>query len=320
MHVLVVGTGAVGGYFGGLLAASGRAVTFVARGENADCLQRGGLLIQGASEARRIAVRVVRHVKPEELEPVSVVIVAVKSRNLGEVAGVLTPLVSSPRHPQALVLPLLNGLESERFLALRLGPPRVIGGVAMIAASRPEPGRVLAPHGGSLVLAPCLPEQRSAVAALVEDWGQAFPCRLAEDLAHVLWSKLLWNAPFNAVCALTGLPAGRVLDVPGVEALVRAVMREVQAVARAEGVLLADAELERMVRVTREAFPNTIPSMRQDLEAGLPTEVEELQGVVVERAARVGLGAPLTAALAALVRGLEMRAQTANREGSGGVT
>jgi 2-dehydropantoate 2-reductase len=120
----------------------------------------------------------------------------------------------------------------------------------------------------------------------------------------VLWTKLLWNAPFNAVCALTRKNAGQVLAVPELEALVRDAMREIAAVARAESVTIDDATIDATIAATKTKFSGSEPSMLQDVEAGRETEARALQGAVVERGTLHGISTPVHRALLALVLGL----------------
>jgi len=119
----------------------------------------------------------------------------------------------------------------------------------------------------------------------------------------MLWQKLVWNAPFNAICALTGLPAARVLDQPELETLVAEAMREVILVGRAEGATLGAPLVQLMLQLTRSQFPDTEPSMLQDLRAGRLPEIDALQGAVLRAGAKHGLPTPVHVSLHALLRG-----------------
>jgi 2-dehydropantoate 2-reductase len=231
-----------------------------------------------------------------------VAVVAVKAASLAEVAeGVGAALA-----PDGVALPLLNGLDSEEELAKVIGRSRVIGGVAQIAASVVAPGRVLVEAPAEIVLAPLANEQMPLVERLAETFSRAgFGCTAKRDLARVLWVKLLWNAPFNAVCALTRRTAGEVLRIPDLEALVKRAMEEVRAVARAEGVAIDERVVTASLDATRSRFQNTRPSMLQDVLAGRPTEARALQGAVVTRAARHGIPTPVHETLLALLLGLD---------------
>jgi 2-dehydropantoate 2-reductase len=302
MKILVVGAGAVGGYFGARLAKAGHDVTFVARGPHGAAMARHGLHVDTPDGPVHVAAPVVDSMGAAAGLGADLVIVAVKARGLAEVAGAIAPCLAA----KGVALPLLNGLDSERHLAEKLGRDRVIGGIANIASELVEPGRVHAREHGSLVLAPLDPEQLDAVTQLAEALAAAgISCRTSKDLDRVLWRKLLWNAPFNAVCALTRLTAGEALAVPEVRPLVHRAMTEVVTVAAHAGVSLPDGVIEATLDATARDFATTVPSMLQDVRAQRPTEANELQGAVVRRARRAGIDAPVHETLWALLQGLE---------------
>jgi 2-dehydropantoate 2-reductase len=158
-----------------------------------------------------------------------------------------------------------------------------------------------------MALAPLDEERLPEVERIATRLSVAFPCRAHSNLRTLLWRKLLWNAPFNAICALTGKPAGAVLAVPELERLVRAAMQEVIAVGRADGADLGDGRIDDLLKVTLDKFSDSVPSMLQDVRAGRATETDALQGAVVERGRRYGIATPILATLHALMRGLDAR-------------
>ncbi|WP_437589356.1 ketopantoate reductase family protein [Sorangium sp. So ce1000] len=302
MRILVVGAGAVGGYFGARLALAGEDVTFVARGAHAEAMRSRGLIVRTPSgELRTPPLRVV------ELDgargPFDLALIAVKSPSLAAVSARLPGLLAA----DGLAAPLLNGLDSEDVVARDVGERRVIAAIAYMSAGLAGPGEIdtLAPTRAGL--APYRPGQEprvEATAALLERAG--IPVRRGSDHRAMLWEKMVWNAPFNAICALTGQRAGVVAE--RMEDLTRAAMLEVIAVARAEGAELSEATADAMIALTRAEFPLTEPSMLQDVRAGRATEVDILQGAVVERGRRAGVETPVLRTLATLVRGLSPRA------------
>ena len=229
--------------------------------------------------------------------PFDTVFVAVKWPALEEACEELQRVLS----PHGVVVPLLNGLDSEEVVASFVGAQRTLAGVAYMSSGLLGPGRIYA-HGNTRAgLAPYRPGQEEdveRVAQLLERAG--IPVRRHEDYRRMLWEKMLWNAPFNGVCALTGKRAGVVLE--DCEWVVRAAMAEVIAVARAEGVELSESLIDGMIQLTRSEFPLTEPSMLQDVRAGRATEVEILQGAVVRRADAHGVPVPVLQTLASLVR------------------
>jgi 2-dehydropantoate 2-reductase len=154
-----------------------------------------------------------------------------------------------------------------------------------------------------MTLAPLSSDQLESVQALARLLDASFPCAAEDDLARVLWTKLLWNAPFNGVCALTRKNAGDVLAVPALEALIRGAMLEIVQVARSEGVDLGEHAIDAMLAITRAMFAETEPSMLQDVLAGRATETDALQGAVVVRGERHAVPTPIHHTLHALLIG-----------------
>jgi 2-dehydropantoate 2-reductase len=302
LSILIVGAGAVGGYYGAILARAGHLVTIVARGDHGRAVAERGLLVEDPGGSFTVELPVLPSAEAARGLGADIVLVAVKASALPEVAA----HVGLALAPGGVAIPLLNGLDSEEELARVIGPERVVGGVAQIAARLVAPGVVRADAPGRIVLAPLTPErlpQAERIARAFSDAGLG--CEARRDLARVLWAKLLWNAPFNAVCALTRKTAGQVLEVPELERVVREAMQEVVAVARAEGVSLDDRLVAATLDATRTSFRDTLPSMLQDVLAGRTTECRALQGAVVRRGALRGVPTPVHNLLLALVLGLE---------------
>jgi 2-dehydropantoate 2-reductase len=280
MKILVVGAGAVGGYYGALLARAGHSVTFVARGEHGRKIRTDGLVVELPDETFTVETDTVEDIAAARGLGADVAIVAVKADDLPAVAAG----IGAALREDGVAVPLLNGLDSEDELARVIGADRVIGGVAQIASRIAAPGKVRVDAPARIVLAPLKPEQVSRVESIAAEFSKAgFGCDAKPDLKRVLWTKLLWNAPFNAVCALTRRSAGDVLAVPELEALVRSAMHELASVAKTEAVEIDDRFIESMLESTRQKFKDSTPSMLQDVLAGRKTETCALQGAVVRR-------------------------------------
>jgi 2-dehydropantoate 2-reductase len=295
MQSLVVGAGGVGGVIAQRLAEHGRDVRVVARGAHGEAIGRRGLVVRTPGGERRAALHVLgaEHVADRSVD---VAFVCVKWPELpgalAELARVLTP--------DGVVVPLLNGLDAEDVTAQYVGAQRTIAGVAYMSAGIVEPG-VVYEHGHTkLGFAAYRPGQERTVASLVAYVAEAgIPAQAHEDAAAMLWSKMVWNAPFNAICALADLNAGAVLAQDA--DLVKQAMREVIAVARAHGVALPDLLVDGMLHVTRSEFPDTEPSMLQDVRRGRPTEVDVLTGRVARLGAAAGVATPVLSTLSSLI-------------------
>ncbi|HEX7669294.1 MAG TPA: 2-dehydropantoate 2-reductase [Polyangiaceae bacterium] len=303
MKILIVGSGAVGGYYGAVLARGGHDVTFVARGEHGRLMAEHGLTVETPDGEFTVTAPVLPDVQDAAGLDVDLAIVAVKSTALD---SAVTAGVDAALGPSGVALPLLNGVDSEEVLARALGESRVVGGIAQIAARLVSPGRVQMSGPSRLVIAPLSSEQMPLVERLAAKLSSAgLVCEAKRDLKRILWTKLLWNAPFNAICALTRKNAGEVLAVPELATLVHGAMLEVAAVARAEGVVIDEAFIESTLASTRAKFADSVPSMLQDVLAGRATETRALQGAVTHRGSIHGISTPIHQTLMALMLGLE---------------
>lgn len=303
MKILIVGSGAVGGYYGAVLVRGGHDVTFVARGEHGRRMADHGLTVETPDAEFTVPASVVSNVRDAAGLGVDLAIVAVKSTALD---AVLVEGVGAALGDGGVALPLLNGVDSEEVLARAIGGSRVVGGIAQIAARLVSPGRVRVNGPARLVVAPLSPEQMPLVERLAAALSSSgLVCDAKRDLKRILWTKLLWNAPFNAICALTRKNAGAVLAVPELYVLVRDAMLEVAAVARAEGVDIDERFIDGTLASTREKFADSVPSMLQDVLAGRTTETRALQGAVTERGSVHGISTPIHSMLGALMLGLE---------------
>ncbi len=301
MRVLVVGTGAVGGYFGGKLAARGHEVVFLARGAHGAAIRDHGLKLTTPDGEIDVHGRVIGDIAEASGLDAEVALVAVKVASLRDVAAGTGAALA----PGGVAIPLENGLDSEVVLADVIGRERVIGATAQMNCRLAGPGHVRLEGGGMMTLAALDATQQPIAQRLAATFGEAFPCHVDDDLQRMLWQKLLWNAPFNAICALTRLSAGRVMQAPELAGLVERAMHEVIAVARAEGVDVSEAAIAPLLGFTRAVLGDVVPSMLQDVLAGRSTEADALQGAVVARADKHALEVPIHRTLLALMHGLE---------------
>lgn len=305
---MVVGAGAVGSYYGALLARDGHDVTLVARGAHLEAMARAGHVEVSEADGTSWTVPVRAVAAPAG--DVDLAVVATKSHDTVAAARALAPVL----HAGSNVLSLQNGVENVGRIAGVVGAERVLGGIAFVGLRIRRPGvvdheaqgwvRIGHPDG--------LTPRARAVHALVEP---SWDVRLSADIVHDQWHKLLWNAGFNAVCAITGATAGRALATPGPAALVRGAMDEVVAVAAAHGVVLTDAEVDGMAAYD-EQLRDYHPSTAQDVAAGKRLERDALCGFVAREGARLGIPVPINDTLDRL---LELR-DPAERTGDGAHT
>lgn len=296
MHIVIVGAGGIGGYFGARLAAAGVAVAFLARGRHAQVLREQGLRVTsplGDLHLRGVAVAD----DAGRLPPADLVLFAVKLPDAEAAAAALPALV----RPGTVVLPLQNGVDVAELLARHVGDHAVALGAAYIAAHIAAPGVIA--HGSMfarLRLGALRPQQLGVLREFLAACRRAgVDAELADDIRRVVWEKFVFLVGLSGLTALTRLPIGVTRADPALRRLLRDVMSEAHTLARAEGVALSDDFVERQL-----AFVDTLPagmkaSMLHDLEAGRPLELPWLAAAVVRRSERAGLAAPANAFVAA---------------------
>lgn len=297
--VAVVGAGALGLYYGGRLARAGNDVTFLARGD-VEALRTGGIEVRTPDGGVDFALTSVKAAAtPAEIGAVDLVVVTLKATANDQLARLLPPLL----HSRTAVLNLQNGLGVDEAVAAVAGADRTLGGLCFVGVNRLGTGRAVRLHTGYIAVGEFsgAPTARTgAVAALLS--GAGVKMEVAESLLAARWRKLVWNVPFNGISvAEGGMLTDEILREPRFEARVRALMREVQAIAAAEGVGIDDAFLEDNVERTRVMAPYK-PSTMLDHAAGRPLEVEPIWGEPWRRAQAHGVPVPELARLYAELR------------------
>jgi len=311
--VAVYGAGAVGCFFGARLAEAGAPVTLIGRAAHVEAIRRDGLLFDSPGATRR--VRIAADTGPDAVREADLVLFCVKTRDTADGARALAPLLRS----DALLVSLQNGVDN--VPKLRDAGIDALAAVVYVATSMPAPGHLLHAGRGDLVIGEygARPASRSAEAATqpsararqVAAWFEraGVPARLEPDLRRELWTKLVLNCAFNAISALGRSRYGAMLDDADVRALMREAIAECVAVARADGVPIADvdAQYEAAMRLG-EAMREASSSTAQDLARGRATEIDSLNGYVARRGQALGLATPMNRALSTLVRLLERAA------------
>ncbi len=304
MHIVFVGAGGVGGYFGARLVAAGARVSFVARGRHAQAIADQGLRVTsplGDVLVRPHAVAA----DPAALETADIVVFAVKLPNAQAAAVMIRPLVG----PGTVVLPLQNGVDVADLLAAELGPEAVALGTAHIAVKIGAPGVI--EHGGAFARlrfgamhagqAPAL--QKFLAACTVA----GIDAEMVDDMRRASWEKFVLLVGVSSLTALTRLPVEATRKSPELRALLLSVMAETAVLARAEGINLPDDFVGRQMSFVNDMPATMKASMLHDLEAGRPLELPWLAGAVVRRSQRHGLATPacgfITAALSPYVHG-----------------
>jgi 2-dehydropantoate 2-reductase len=315
--VAVVGAGAVGGFFGGMLARAGVDVTLVGREPHVSAITKGGLRIQSLRFDERVRVHATEEIAATRGK--DAVLVCVKTLDTAAAARALAPHVT----PATLVVSLQNGVEN--VAVMKEAGVGALPAVVYVAAALAGPGHVHHTGRGDLVLqsppAGGDGERHATFDLLVTAFERAgVPCRVTPDAGPDLWMKLVLNCAFNAISALGQAQYARIAADPGARATLERAVAEAAAVARASGVRLPTDDPAAAAWKLAEAMPQATSSTAQDLVRGKRTEIDALNGFVARKGAALGVDTPVNQALWALVRLLEERpaADRASRPGGGG--
>jgi 2-dehydropantoate 2-reductase len=303
MKVIVLGTGAVGGYYGGQLARAGHDVTCFARGANLAAIQERGLEVR--TPERVFHARVCATDRPDALAPADFAILAVKSYSLAEIA----PAVRHCAQQGTAIVPLLNGVETTEHLGqLAVERSGVIGGLTTIGAVRVAPGIVERRSPFQIVVVGELDGRTSdrvaRIAAAFRDAG--VEARASDRIDVELWQKFVFLAAVAAACGLARSAVGPIRESALGRRLLQRAAEEVVAVGRARGIDLPQGEVARVMGVI-DSLPTTMkPSFLVDLEAGGPTELDILSGAVSRFADEAAIVTPIhDTATVTLTRGNE---------------
>jgi 2-dehydropantoate 2-reductase len=302
MRIAVIGAGAVGGYYGALLARSGCDVRFVARGAHLDAIRRNGLQILSGAVGD-FAVKTVAESDPARIGPVDAVIFAVKTYDSASALPLVRPLLG----PETAVLTLQNGVDSAEEVAAAIGERATIAGATYIATAIDAPGviRQTGSHRrivfGEVFSAGAEPSPRvRRLETLMK--AADIHAEAVADARVPIWEKFIYLAPFAAFTGAARLPIGPLwADADSRWAFLQAVA-EVEAVARASHVPVASDRLKQIEQYASNIPPSTRSSLLIDLSQGKRIEVESLPGAVVRRGRAVGVPTPMMAALYAVLK------------------
>jgi 2-dehydropantoate 2-reductase len=301
VSIAVFGAGAVGAFFGGLLARGGQDVSFVARGAQLEALRTSGIRIHSLLLGDVIVPTVRARERAADIGVVDLVLVCVKAN---QTAGLLDDLQSLVG-PATTIATLQNGIDSDEVIAARFGRARVIPSVVYVGATVDKPGEVTHVAAGTIVIGSRSDgegERLAAVRDMLAASGQ--PVRISDDIQYERWQKLIWNAGFNTVSAITGRTPRDLVTQPETRAIVVNIMREVVAVARASGVKLQESDIEPQLAWTDRA-PAIRTSMMVDRERHRAMEVDALIGVIVRRGREHGVPTPVSETVFGLLKAME---------------
>ncbi|PMR75363.1 2-dehydropantoate 2-reductase [Billgrantia endophytica] len=307
MRFAIVGSGGVGGYFGGRLAEAGEDVTFIARGEHLAAMLRDGLKV--SSIKGDIVIDPVQATDdPASVGVVDCIIVAVKAWQVREAAESMRPMVG----PDTFVLPLENGVEAADTLTDVLGGDPVLDGLCGILAWREAPGHIK--HAG---VDPFIRfgerdnhnSERTARLKSVFDNVKGVSAEIPDDIKVAQWSKFLFICAMSGIGSVTRAPIGVTRQLSETRALTERLLEEIEAVAKAHGVIFPGDAVSRAMQFIDAMPAESTSSMQRNIMSGEPSELESQNGAVVRLGRAVGIETPTHAMIHAALLPQEMAAR-----------
>lgn len=307
MRIAVMGTGGVGGYYGGLLARAGHAVTFIARGAHLQAIRDKGLQIKSVHGDFGVSPAQVTD-DPVDVGPVDLILFTTKTYHIEEAARIVRPMVGE----STTIVPLLNGVDAAERIGTILGAQHVLGGATWLSAAIEAPG-VIGQYSQFHRIAvgefdgKATPRARAVCDALD---GTGVTVEIVPDITAILWAKFVFIASVSALGCLTRLTFGEYRNVPEARIVLTEAIEEVAGVAKARGVELDPEITEKTLAFIDSSAPGIKPSMQRDVEAGRRSEIESLIGVVVRMGKDLGVPTPVMRLAYSVIKPTELKAQS----------
>ncbi len=292
MHIVVYGTGGVGGYFGIRLAQAGNKVTFIARGTHLKVMKEKGLRLKSyKGDAQLYPVNATDDIS-KITSPIDMVLVAVKAWQLAEVAKDIKQVLSG----DTMVLPLLNGVTNHEVLCEVLPQENVLGGLCKIVSKIEEPGVI---HHMSyepmIIFGELNNKDTKRGRLLLEVLRKAgIKAYFSKNIIVDIWKKYLYITTVSAIGALTRSTIGEMLKVPQVKKMMRDTAEEIVSVAKAKGVKLPNDVIEKQFEIIENQPYDTTSSMQRDMMNSKPSELEAQNGTIVKLGQKLGVPTPVT--------------------------
>jgi len=289
MRIAVVGTGGVGGYFGGRLAAAGADVSFVARGAHLAAMRGNGLRIHSPKGDVHLA-RVTASDDPREIGPVDVVMFTVKLYDADGAVRLLPPLIG----PSTVVIPLQNGVEGVDIVLRAVGREHTAGGTCYVSAVIVEPGVIKHTAMDHLLFGELDGSRSPRLEQLLDACRRTnFQTTLSDDITVDIWTKFTRLSVLSGMTTVTRAPLGVIVNDPDLLAMLKAAVAEALTVARAKGVNVRADMVDDVARAYQALPPQTKSSMLEDLERGRRLELPWLSGAVARLGAEAGVKTPI---------------------------
>ncbi|MDL1910983.1 ketopantoate reductase family protein [Chloroflexi bacterium CFX6] len=307
MKIMVMGTGGVGAYYGGLLARQGNDVTFIARGAHLQAIREKGLQVKSIFGDFTVSPAQATD-NPAEVREVDLVLFCVKTYHTDEAIEAVRPVVGS----QTTVLSLQNGVDAVERIGKGVGLDRVLGGATWLSSAIEAPGVVKQVSQFRRIVFGELDGSRServeSIFAVLNKTG--ITAEVSENILKILWTKFVFISAASSLGSLTRLPMGDYRSIPETRALVASLMREVEALARTQGIALDEDVVQKSLEFMDKSAPHIKASMQLDVEGGRRTELESMIGVIGRKGRELGIPTPVADFVYASLLPIELKARS----------
>jgi len=291
MKILIMGTGGVGGYYGGLLAQQGNEVTFISRGAHLYAIRQEGMKVKSVhGDFTIFPAKAVEN--PAEVGPVDLILFCVKTYNTDEAAEAIRPAVG----PQTVVLSLQNGIDAAERIGKLVGLEHVLAGATWLSSAVEAPGLIKQVSQFRRIVFGELSEGRSertrSIYEVLNPTG--ITVEISDDIQKVLWTKFVFIASVSSIGSLTRLPMGDYRSVPEARKLLSSIMQEVEALAQAQNIKLDNDVVAKSMEFIDNSAPHIKPSMQLDVESGRRTELESMIGAIGRKGRELGIPTPVS--------------------------
>ena len=306
MKIAIMGTGGVGGYYGGLLAKAGHEVTFIARGANLRAIVEKGLQVRSVFGDFQVLPAQVTD-KPAEVGLADLVLFATKTYHTDEAAQLIKPMIGR----DTVVVSFQNGVDAAERIGPVVGAEHLLGGATWLSAALEEPG-VIGQYSQFRRIA--LGEFDGRVTSRAQAIYEVFnstgaTVELVQNIVQILWTKFVFISAISALGSLTRVTMGEYRGVREARAVLTEALNEVAAVAQAKGVALDPDLINNTLKFIDESAPDIKPSMQRDIEAGRMSELESMIGIVVQLGARLAVPTPVMSLAYGVLRPGELKAR-----------
>ncbi len=306
MRIAIMGTGGVGGYYGGLLSQSGQEVIFIARGPHLQTMRTQGLQVKSVHGDFLVSPAQATD-DPAEVGPVDLILFATKTYHTEAAAQAIKPLIGQ----ETVVVPLQNGVDAAERIGAYVGKEHLVGGVTWLSAAIEAPGVIGQYSRFRRVVLGEFDGKITARLKTISETLQAagITVELSADISKVLWTKFVFISAISALGSLTRASIGEYRQVPETREVLRAALEEVAAVAQARGVHLERDLVAKTLEFIDNAAPDMKTSMQRDVEAGRPSELESMIGVVPRLGRQAGVPTPVLRLAYAVLKPANLKAQ-----------